>query len=37
MDRIVWVVRIPQTVSNIEISCHDQDVVDVSFSIFEII
>jgi len=37
MDRIVLVVRIPQTVSNIEITYHDQDIVDVNFSILEIL
>ena len=37
MNRIVWVVRIPQTVSNIEISYYNQDIVNVSFGILEIL
>jgi len=37
MDRMVLVVRIPQTVPNIEITCHDQDIVDVDFSILKIL
>jgi len=35
MDRMVLVVRISQT--NIEIAHHDQDIVDIDFSIYKIL
>jgi len=37
MDRMVLVVSTPQTISDIEITCHDQNIVDVNFSILEIL
>ena len=37
MDRMVLVVRISQTVPNIEIAHHDQDIVDIDFSILKIL
>ena len=30
-------IRVPTTIPNIEISCYDKDIVDVDFSILEIL
>ena len=34
---MVWVIRILQIVSNIEIASHDQNITNISFSILEIL
>jgi len=34
---MVWVRWIPQTISDIKIACYDEDIVDVDFSILEIL
>jgi len=37
MRRVVWVARILKTISNIKNTSHDKDVVDIDFSILEIL
>ena len=37
MRRVVWVARILKTISNIKVTSHDKDVVDIDFSILEIL
>jgi len=37
MDRIMRVIRVPQTISDIKIACHDENIANVNFSILEIL
>jgi len=37
MRRMVWKIKIPKIVPNVKISCHDENIVEIDFSILEIL
>ena len=37
MKRMVLKVRIPKTIPNVKITCHNEDIVEVNFSILKIL
>jgi len=37
MDRMVWVVRISQVISDVKVTHHNENIVNIDFSILEIL
>jgi len=34
--RVIWVVKVPKTITNIKVTSYDKDIVNIDFSILEI-